>query len=128
MLERFMSSKRVPLWLGLVIEGIILYAILADHIVIGQEVFIACLIPALMVYELSTHFQNPKNWWAAFWGVTVDVNLDRFQEYQTRGDVLRDEIKAWLVQTNLKPHFQPNAFRHIFLRKKHATMFKLAWG
>jgi hypothetical protein len=113
----------------LALEVIFVLSYLTDkhHSVISF--FLLALPPTMLAMGLGSQFGRPKNWWAAYLGTVMDVNLDRFEaEYGHKGHVLRKEIEVWFKDCGIKHYYQQNAFRYVFFHKRHATLFKLAWG
>jgi len=86
---------------------------------------------AIVIIGLMLSHGNPLRWWSPFLGIEVKVNLGRIsQEEAIHGfDSMRPKIESWLKETTPKYQYvMINPYRYRFLRKKHAVMFKLAWG
>lgn len=85
-------------------------------------------IPITMAIFLAEAYGRPRYWWAYWFGTTLTVSPKKFErERGVDTDRLARELEDWFETTNLKGVFKHNAFKYQFLRKKDASMFKLAW-
>lgn len=129
LLNQLLTSRRSDLWVLLIMESIFTTGLLLNHHRGQLSCLVLTLAPIAILTGLFSNFGSPKNWWAAYFGTTMTVNTDRFEgQYVGKGDILREDVANWLRESNIKPYYKQNAFRYVFLRKKHAVMFKLAWG
>lgn len=93
--------------------------------------WMAFLLPVSMMSFLVVDFGNPLRWWHLFTGIEIRVDLDKIsREESVHGfDSMRPKIQEWLEETTPKyQYIMINPYRYKFLRKRHAAMFKLAWG
>lgn len=96
------------------------------------QIWWAFFLPTLTIlFLLTLDNGNPLRWWALFTGVEIKVDLDKIsREEAIHGfDSMRPKIQEWLKETTPKyQYIMINPYRYKFLRKRHAAMFKLAWG
>lgn len=124
----WMESRRAILWLLLVFETIMAYAYATGKAPANSGIPILLMAPGLVAFMLFQNVGSPKNWWAPFFGTTVTINEMKTCKSAAEGDQLARDLAAWIKEMNIKGVYKENAFRYTFLRRKHATMFKLAWG
>jgi hypothetical protein len=128
--EAGLRHRRTALWMMLVFEAVLVYSYISGTSS-RWGLLVLTLPPFIVALSLGNQFGPPKNWWAAYWGTTITVDPKKHVPASTTyKDTFRleDQLADWLKQMRIRPVYKVNAFRYTFLRKKHAAMFKLAWG
>jgi hypothetical protein len=127
-LNVLLSSRRGLLYVVAIWQALLLYVILTQ----SKAGFwgnwgIFAIGPTILCVQLGSRYGSPLNWWVEGWGTTVWTEK-RFRDSKQEFKPWCDEINEWLKTTRTRPYYQMNDFSYVFLRKRHAAMFKLAWG
>lgn len=125
----FMEDRKAILYLLVAFEALIGYAYATGRAPAKSGIPILLLPPSIVAYMLFQQVGSPKNWWAPFFGTTITIDLKKrvSEDAGAREQYIKD-MRAWLKEMRIKPVYEVNALRYTFLRRKHAMMFKLAWG
>ena len=124
----FIEGRRAILYLLVIWEVLVGYAFLTGRAPFYSGLPILLLGPTIIAVMLAKEVGHPKNWWAPFFGTTITIDEMKKIKNATEGDQLARDMAKWVKEMNIKGVYKENAFRYTFLHRKHAAMFKLAWG
>ena len=94
---------------------------------LGRAAAPSILYPICMAY----FFGWPTNWWKAYFGQTVRVNITRIIKREQAGensDEIQEEILQWVKGSTKGRWEKITPFAYKFRKRQDAVFFKLAWG
>jgi hypothetical protein len=105
----------------------ILWVILHSPTQSFDKWIIFCIGPMVLVWQMHQRWGHPKYWWAEFWGISISFERS-FRQSGLDYESFRKQLDEWLEITKPGLFVQQPGHSFLFLRKKNAAIFKLAWG
>ena len=89
---------------------------------------VAIVATILYFFIMKTILGHPRNWWVPFGGVTMTIDVDQYIKDGKDPEALAPEIEDWVKNMVKGRYYKVNPYRYIFLHRRDAAMFKLAWS